>query len=265
MARESDFRLTKAQREEVSKLSRSVKAKTTRLLKNYGQDFTGYISPKSPDDIKSIEQFNAFKKRAESFTDRSNRDFQFVKNEYGVVVSKTELDEILSDTKKAQEVAEKILDRFNDVEVISGGQSTGFTVGENKELLAKPDKGFGRIEDFDFNKVKTQEGLDRFANRAKKRSQEAYYEESLRRLQDNFIRNSVEGTFNSEADDVVSKLRSLPADDFYECFSIYNEISFENFDSENALGMASESILERVRMYVNDYFEGKSDLSLKGF
>ncbi|QHJ75888.1 hypothetical protein [Bacillus phage SRT01hs] len=264
MARESEFRLTKAQREEVSKLSRSVKAKTTRLLKNYGQDFTAYISPKSPDDFKSLNEFNAFKKRAENFTDRSNRDFQFVQNQYGVVISKSELDEILRDTKKAQETAEKILDKFNDVEVISGGKSTGFTVGENKELLAKPDKGFGRIEDFDFESVRTQEGLDRFAARAKNRSKEAYYEESLRRLQDNFIR-SVEGTFNSDADDVVEKLRNLPADDFYELFSIYDEISFENFDSENALGMASESILERVRMYVNAYFDGKSDMSLKGF
>ena len=57
----------------------------------------------------------------------------------------------------------------------------------------------------------------------------------------------------------------LPADDFYELFSIYNEISFENFDSENALGMASQDILERVRMYVDSYFEGKADMSLKGF
>lgn len=264
MAEDSNFRLTKQQREELNKLSRSVKAKTTRLLKNYGQDFTGYISPKSPNDIKNIEQFNAFKKRAESFTDRSNRDFQFIQNQYGVVISKSELDEILSDTKKAQETAERILDRFNDVEVIAGGQSTGFTVGENKELLMKADKGFGRIEDFEFDKVKTQEGLDRFANRAKKRSQEAYYEEGLVRLQDNFIR-SVEGTFNSDADDVVQKLKMLPADDFYELFSIYNEISFENFDSENALGMASQDVLERVRMYVDAYFEGRSDLSLKGF
>ncbi|QDH50333.1 DNA terminal protein [Bacillus phage Karezi] len=264
MARDNEYQLTPDEKALYSKLSRSVKNKIKRVEENYGVKLGGEIRVPAPDMFPSRAEFTRWRKQAESFTDRNNRKYQYVKNKFGIVASKAYLDELQENTKRAQKLSKEFTSRFDERPIIAKGKPIGVTVGEQKMFFAKPDKGIGKVRDFNFDDITSRDTLTRRFETARLRSEEAYYENSLITMQDNFIR-SVEGSFNSEADYLVDLLRLVPPDAFYELYSIYNEIDFEIFDSEGQFINANEDILSRIEMYVEDYLAGKTDMSLKGF
>jgi len=268
MAKAGDFELSSDEKKLLTKLSRNVANKIKRVEKNFGDKLAKQLQREftiiEPDMIPSQREFTRLRKKYESFTDPKNRNYQYKKNQHGIVASKAFLDELEENVKKAQDISKEVRDRFKGVNIIQGGRETHITVEMQKMLLAKPDRGFNGVKDFNFDDIETERTLKRRFETAKQRSQEAYYEEGLVRLQDNYIR-SLEGSFNSDADDVVAILRQMSPDDFYEIYSIYDEVSFELVDSEGAFSGANEEILERVRTYVNDFVKGRTDMSLKGF
>lgn len=264
MAGNGEYKLTPDEKALYRQLSRNVKNKIERVAKNYGVNLGGEIRIPSLDSFPSQKEFTRWRKQAESFTDRNNRNYQFVKNQHGVVASKAYLDTLQENVKKAQKLSTELTTRFDDREIIRKGKPTGITVAEQKMFFANPDKGIGKVRDFNFDDITSKRTLERRYDEALLRSDEAYYAESLERMQDNFIR-SVEGSFNSEADYLIDLLRLIPPDVFYELYAIHGEIDFEIFDSEGQYVTANEDILERIEMYVEDYLKGKTDLSLKGF
>lgn len=268
MAETGNFKLSPDEKALLAKLSRNVTNKIKRVEKNYGAKLANQLQREfqivPPDMIPSQKEFTRLRKKYESFTDPKNRNYQFVKNQHGVVANKAYLDEITQNVKRAQEISKEVRDRFKGVNIIQAGKETHITVEMQKMLMAKPDRGFGGVKDFNFDEIETERTLKRRYETAKERSKEAYYEEGLVRLQDNYIR-SLEGSFNSDAQDVVDILRQMSPDDFYEIYSIYDEISFELVDSEGAFSGANEEILNRIRLYVTDFVKGRTDMSLKGF
>src|SRR5690606_23216478 len=102
------IRITKNDRKEYARLVRNTKAKIRRTAKNYGIDLSNQIQIPSIEEFRSREHFNEWKNKQHSFTSLSNRNFQFKKNEFGVVASKRELDIIDQNTRRAQAIADKL-------------------------------------------------------------------------------------------------------------------------------------------------------------
>ena len=107
MARPPRIRITQNDRAEFARLARNAKAKVRRTFKNYGIDLTGEVDIPTLDDFKTRKQFNEWREKVESFTNRNNLNYQFVKNDFGVSASKKELNDIARDVKKAQRLADQ--------------------------------------------------------------------------------------------------------------------------------------------------------------
>src|SRR5690625_5284905 len=72
-----------------------------------GVDLEGEIPLPDLSEFQTRKEFNEWKELQSSFTNRANTEYQFVKNEYGVVASKREIYQVEQATKRAQRVADR--------------------------------------------------------------------------------------------------------------------------------------------------------------
>lgn len=134
---------------------RNTRAKINRVKKHHNIDLSEEIPIPSLEDFSSRKELNKWVREVQSFRNRANRNYQFVKNQYGVSASKARLDRIEEKTKKAQKLADEQIDKYEDKPFISGGETQG-TVG-----MQRPNKaGIYRPEDFNFEDVRSKQRLD---------------------------------------------------------------------------------------------------------
>lgn len=247
-------------------MAKNSRAKVSRTRKNYGIDLSSEIEiPESIESFSTRDQFNEWKEKMRSFTNRNNLHYQFIKNEHGVVISKAEYNKIERETRRAQRIHEEMVRKYQNRPFISGGKETGMTVAERQEMLAvNRQGGFRKDDDFIFEEVKSPEDLKRIKSRVERHANPDYYEKSMETLKDNFIK-SVEGSFNSLGDELVSELRDIPADYFYEMFLTYDEISFKFFDSDGQKVTATEHTVNQIMTYVERFKKNQINFDLKGF
>lgn len=246
-----------------------------RIQKNYGVNLIGEIPLPTLSAFQNRKQFNEWKQEVSSFTNRNNQNYQYKKNEHGVVATKATLNEIERNTKRAQRIAEQTKKKMKDKPFISGGEVVG-TVGERQRMMARPTMtGFGKPVTFDFNKIHTQSELMKRKETMKKKADPAYYNKRSERMKELYIEGIAE-KFNSDADSLVKKLKEMPADDFYVMFQIFDEFEqtfdpspqkYVGYDGGYVDEHSNLRELERVENYVDLYFEGgmDADLLLKEF
>lgn len=246
-------------------MAKNAKAKIRRTLKNYGIDLTGDVFiPESIESFGTREGFNKWKESVSSFTNPANLHYQFVKNEQGVAISKAEKNRMEREAKRIQRRTEEFYDKFKDRPFIAGGKETGMTVQDMMGLTKEGTGGVRQLDDFEFDEVKTQEDLERIRRRIEKRADPEYFDKTMKTLKDNFIR-SVEGSFNSLADELIEELRKLPPNEFYELFMTYGEIDFAMFDSEGEKVTATEGTIHQIMSYIEEFKRDQSIQDLKGF
>lgn len=264
MRRTPSIRITKNDRQEYARLVRNTKAKIRRTIKNYGIDLTNEITLPDIESFTTREDFNAWKKQQRSFTSVANRKLQFTKNEFGVVATKAELDEIKKHTKRAQQIADKLRKEANKKPFISGGKEQG-TVGQRMLQMGKPDTaGITRPPDFDFDKVRTRSQLEKKMKNMEDRSREDFFDKRMETMKENFMR-LLEMSFNSDAQRLVEKLKGVPADDFYEMYLMFDEFDFDLYYTQDFEGQSHDSQLKQMESYVDRYYSGNINMDLKGF
>ena len=164
MRRFTPIRITKNDAEEYRRLVRNSKAKIRRTSKNYGVDLSDEVELPSLDQFKTRKEFNEWKESVSNFTNRANTEYQFKKNEYGVVASKKEINQIERDTKRAQKIAEELQKKASEKPFISGGKEQG-TVGQRMMQMGKPNTaGIYRPPDFNFDKIRSKKQLEEKKN-----------------------------------------------------------------------------------------------------
>lgn len=254
------FRIGQKTKEEYQRQMRNTKAKIRRVEKNYGVDLSSKIDMPSLESFESRSEFNQWVKKAERFRNRAVTDYQFVKNEYGVVASKKQLNKIERKTRKAQKLADEKISELEDKPFYSGGKEQG-TVG-----LQRPAKsGIYRPHDFDFSKVRSRQRLREIEGAMDKKSDESYYDERSKRMQDNFI-EALEGSFNSLADELIDKIKKVPPDDFYQLYLMFDEFDFIYFDTEGQSVESDETSIGQMMKYIERYErDGLGDLAHENF
>src|SRR5690606_27872405 len=116
--------------------------------------------------------------------------------------------------------------------------------------------------DFDFSKYKDPKSVEKRAKNIGKRSDPEYYNTRTERMRDTYL-DQLEQVFNSDADELVRKIRNMPSDDFYQMYLMFDEFDFDWFyDPEEG-----EKRLNTMLAYVERYERGDfdNDLNLKGF
>lgn len=229
------IRITKNDKHEYRRLVRNTRAKIRRVGKKYGIDLSEQIDIPSLESFKHRVDFNKFKERMHSFTNRGNKDYQFVKNKYGVSASKAELNRIEKDTKTAQERQQALIDDLKGRPVYSQGEKDG-SISENIRLMGEGDAtGIHVPKDFDFDKIKSRKELEHKAETMKERTKPGYNEEKKEVMQDNLI-ELMEQALGSDGEEVVNYLKNSSAEQFYQLFVSIDELDFNLYasgDGEN--------------------------------
>lgn len=246
---------------------RNSKAKIRRTAQNYGVDLSKEIQLPSIEDFKTREEFNEWKHKQKSFTSVANRNFQFRKNEFGVVASKKEIDEIERATKKAQRIAKQLAKQAVNKPFISGGKEQG-TVGQRMLQMGKPNTaGIYVPKDFDFDKVRSRKQLLDKKKNMEERSSEKFFDKRMEQMKKNFI-EILEKSLNTDADELIRRLQDVPAEDFYEMYLMFDEFDFALWDSDGIIFGNHEEAMSHVSKmltYVDRYESGKLNMDLKGF
>lgn len=252
------------QKKEYQRLVKNTKAKMKRVRDEYGIDLSYHIEIPSFDEVKSPDAFDDFSENMMSFTDRSNLNYQFNRNKYGMVYSLAEVQEGIENTKLAQENARKFIDRFKEKEYQISGKDAGYTVGDRMMLYERENvAGITVPDDFDINTIQNRSRLEGRLELLQEKADGVFFDRSMRTMKENFMK-SLKGSFNSEADDIVEMIDVLPEDDFFELFIQSAEFTFEDYASDGSIDGTAEQA-ERLRGYLHEYFKGNVDMSMKTF
>lgn len=264
MARKPPIRIMERDKSEYRRLVRNANRKRRRTFKKYGVDLSDEITLPSLESFSTRDEFNLKKEEIKSFTNRSNLKYQFVKNKHEVVASKREIREATQTTKQAQAQADRQMKEIADKPVTRRGKPYS-TVGEQARHFTQPDTtGIYRPQDFEFEDVRSRDRLEQIQSRNEKRLDPNYYSEREDRMKDNFIKK-LEGSFNSDADDIVEKIEKMPSTDFYDMWLQIEEIDFDQYDSDGEHVTATEGDLEQIRTHLDEYFDGGKDNDLQSF
>lgn len=264
MARPKPIRITKNDRREYAKLAKNTKAKIKRTSKTYGIDLSGEIPVPKLESFQTREEYNEWKEKARSFTNRNNLTYQFKKNQYGVVANKKLLGQLERENKRNQRVAEQIAKEAAPKPFISGGKVQG-TVGQQMLQMGRPNVGgVKRPPDFNFNDIRSYQRLKTVQENINRRSDPAYYDKRKETMKENFI-FTLGLSFNSNADELVRELQKIPAEDFYEMYLMFDEFDFSYYDSEQIGVVHDEDNINQMLTYIKRYKRGDIPMPLKGF
>lgn len=260
MARPRKIRITRNDVEEYNRLAKNTKAKISRTLKNYGVDISNDISIPKLNDFKDRKEFNAWKDEVRKFTNRANTNYQFKKNEFGVVASVKELNEIKKANKRARKVAKEISKKMEDKPFISGGKQYG-TVKDRQQMMGKPNTGGIYVPPiFKFENVRSRRELEDKRKNLTERSEPKFFDKRAEDLKKNYI-NMIEETFNSDGEELKRKIEEIPSDEFFEMFLMFDELQFEYFYTEEQ----TSGKIEQLNTIFDKYLSGKVNMDLKGF
>lgn len=243
---------------------RNTKAKVRRTIKNYGIDLSNKIDVPDIESFSTRKEFNEWKNKQSSFTNRANLHYQFKKNQYDVVATKKEIIDVERNTKKAQEIADKYINEAKDKPYFVGGKREG-TVGQQMMQMGKPNAGgITRPKDFDFSKVKTRKDLEVKFESMEKRAYPEYYDWRKEQMKMNFMK-MLEKSFNSDADELIDELANIPPDDFYEIYLMFGEFEFTYYPVEGVDDGGKLNDVNKMLSYLERYREGKIDLDMKNY
>ena len=215
--------------------------------------------------FQTREQFNEWKRDIKEFTSRKNDRFQFVKNKRGTSASKADLKFIAEHEQKVKEMFERKIEEQKDKPFYVNGKMVG--TQEFKSLwLSNPNiGGYYKWKPFEWDKVTSKETVKNRIKRLKTVLKPNYFEKRTNDMKTNFM-NSIAFSFNSEAEKVLDMLKSLPPDDFYELFQMHGDVfDFNLYASENSGGASDIDDLLKMQEYLEDFFQGRTDMDLKGF
>lgn len=261
MAKLPPIRITKRDEEEYRRLRRNTKAKISRVKRTYGVDLEGEIPLPDLSEFQTRKEFNEWRELQTSFTNRANTEYQFIKNEYGVVASKREIYQVEQATKRAQRVADRKIQEQLDRPTFHDGEQIG-TVRDRTVYMPEADvTGIHRPSDFDFKTVRNRRRLDDIRTSMTKRQDERYYDERNKIMLDNFI-SMLRESFHSDADELIEELKTLNPDDFYGIylsnFTVFNFNIYYNSDTDIEINRGQvQAMLDPVREFKrSDMYDG---------
>lgn len=264
MSRSPRIRITKNDKQEYARLVRNAKSKISRIKTNYEIDLANDIKLPKLEDISTREEYNKIKREIKSFTSRSNQNYQFVKNDYGVVATKKEINEVKRNTKAAQRIADRVKKEIEKKPFHIGGKQQT-TVGQRMAQMARPDVGISRPNDFDFDAIRSRHDFKRKMESMEDRADPNIFEKRKQALKENIIKK-MEVSFNSDADELIKRLKTLDADVMYELFLTHEEFQFTYRYTRDHMGV--DDINEEINdlhSILDRFDNGEENTDLWGF
>jgi hypothetical protein len=266
------IRISEKDKKEYNKLKNAVKSKIRRTQKNYGVNLENEISVPSLSEFSNRKEYNAWKQKASSFTNRNNTRYQFRKNKNGLVYTVAELNEFNRLNTRERNIAKSKSKKFKDKPFMRHGQQIG-TVGDRFGMMKRPKNiGFSIPAKFDINNFYSRYDLNRRKEAMEKRADPKNFDRRLETFKENFI-NGIEKSFNSEGESLVRKLESIPADVLYDLYLENDEFQdlFYKYTKESYNGIQmiddqdSISSLHDVEKIIDAKIEDRDNRLLENF
>lgn len=251
---------------EYKKLVRNTKNKIRNVKNKYHKDLSDVVDLPKLESFQTRDDYNEWKQKVKSFTNRNNLHYQFVKNEYDVVISKKDLNEITRLRNQEIRVAKAMHKKAENKPVIKGNKVVT-TQGQLMKQMGRPSIGGVSIpKKFDFKKIRTERRLKEVKENAKKKSDPKHYDKRMERMKLNWM-TMISGSLNSDADELVKRIEDIPPDDFLEIYNMFFlDMDFNDWDSEQLL-MSHEKAMEKVNeihSYIDRYERGELNMDMKG-
>lgn len=258
------IRIVEGDKIEYQRLVKNAKSKLRRVKKNYGLDLSDEVSVPKLSDFKTRDEFNDWKVKTASFTNRNNLNYQFKKNKHGVVANVKEINEYKRDVKKAQRNAIKKIKEVENLPLISGGKIQAEKVGHQiMKAGTQSATGISIPVDFNFDSFQSRKRFEQKKEGMEERANPKYLDKKTEQMKKNFM-EILQLSFNSNADELVSKIDKMPADDFYAIYLMMEDVfDFKLYDSEQMDD--DDGHIEQMMSYITEYEEGNINLDLKGF
>lgn len=249
---------------------RNAKAKVKRIKEIHGRDVSGDLQLPKVDAIQTRKDFNKIKEQLKDFTKRSNQKYTYIKNEQGVSASKSEINELKRNTKKAQKIADKIIAEISPMPYYTAfSDKPSGTVGEQMLKLMRPEIGIIRPKDFDFNAIRTESYFREKIESMRERSEPDYFDKRKVSLKQNIILK-IQRSFNSDGDDLVDRIIDIDPDTLYELYLQHEEFQFgyryeQQYLYANSKQADADEDIERLNHVLDRYYGGELNMDLKGF
>lgn len=271
MAKYARIRITKNDRREHAKLAKNAKAKIKRTLKNHGIDLSSEINIPALDSFNTRSEYNAWKRQTASFLDRGNWKYQFKKNKNGVSKSVKEIKQLQKETKLAQQKAKKKLKEISKYPFVAGGNQYG-TVGDRINQMKNTNElGIYVPPDFNFDVIQNNKQFDMKRKQIEKKLNPDEITKTMEVMKNNFM-TVLEHSFNSDAQELIEKIKDVPADDFLEMYYMFEEFDFALYRSPKDQIMHNETTEEehmadvnQMMIYIEKYEKGILNFDMKGF
>ena len=253
MSRTVPIRITKADRSEFAKLTANARRKVKRINKNYGIDLTSEVTLPKIQSFQTRKQYNQWKEQVQSFTNRANLDYQYVKNPFGTVASKKELNEMKRMTKVVQDRARKLISGQIDKPWIFKNEVKA-TQGQRMQMMGGQDEAGGVTvpPDFDFNKMRTQRQFRERVEAVDNKMDPEFYDKKMARMQLNFM-DILSLSFGEDADDLLILLNELTPKEFWEVWNMFEGFDFTLYDSNGQNVRANLGQLHRMETYTQSF------------
>lgn len=246
-------------------LVRKTKAKKRRLEKKFGKDnispLIDHITTPSIESFTSRKEFNAWKSQQKKFTNRNVRAYQFVQNDSGTVLSKKEVSKMKRNLDLHIKRIRKENKRLSKLPFIQGGKLRSGTVGDRMGM-AREISDITNLQEpmpFNINRFQSREDVEERMQDLERFADPNYLKNRRATVKDNFI-TALTKSFNSDSEDLIEKIKNIDSDEFYEMFLMFDEINFQDFDSDGhgKDNTATVRTLERINNYIDRYENYKS-------
>lgn len=206
----------------------------------------------------------------ESFLDRSNWKYQFKKNKYGLSISKSDENKLIRKTKLAQEKAKKQLEYAEKLPFVMGGKAYG-TVGDR--IRQMPDAHELNIyipPDFNFDAIQNPSQLRMKSDSIHKRANPDSIDKRMEDMRDNFM-TVLEKSHNSDADELIERLKNVPPKIFLEMYWQFEEFDFTLYRSDPDEKFVQEikdrgtDDINQMIAYIDAYEKGNLTFDMMGF
>lgn len=143
-------------------------------------------------------------------------------------------------------------DRQRATGVFSSGQKITTVYEQNR--MRRPNTAFSRfLPKYNIKNARKVEDVEQAIKVRQARLDPRWYDKKMNQMRDNFI-HSLEERFNSNADDVIEKLKLMNPNEFYSLYERFDEIDFMYVPSdEEASSFDDYEVLDDLREILENY------------
>ena len=260
------FTVYKRDKEEYKKLAARAKRKHKNLNDKYEVDMTDEINVPTLKEFDSRAEYNKWKRQIEHFTDRKN--YQFRKNQWGVVMPMEDIKEARRANKKAIKTAEDRIKAIKKAK-LPYYEAPGKQAGTVTDRLVKyyRESDVHKItvpKKFDFDNISHPDQMKDYIEFQKKKGTEEHFNEKNEQMRKNFIK-ALENTFDSMADEAVAILKGMSGDAYYQMVLQFDVFDFNVYYHKETQTYGNIRDLKKIEKYLKLYKKGKVDMDFKGF